>query len=73
MREESSALNYWQSKQKATQADIILLSKQMMHALTHIINIIYNMYPKWCYMLMGGAREGLAGAPAPPRKTKAPP
>ncbi len=22
---------------------------------------------------MGGAREGLAGAPAPPRKTKAPP
>ncbi len=23
--------------------------------------------------LMGGAREGLAGAPAPPRKTKAPP
>ncbi len=22
--------------------------------------------------LMGGAREGLAGAPAPPRKTKAP-
>ncbi len=23
--------------------------------------------------VMGGAREGLAGAPAPPRKTKAPP
>ncbi len=23
-------------------------------------------------MAMGGAREGLAGAPAPPRKTKAP-
>ncbi len=25
------------------------------------------------YSHMGGAREGLAGAPAPPRKTKAPP
>ncbi len=27
----------------------------------------------WFYADMGGTREGLAGAPAPPRKTKAPP
>ncbi len=30
---------------------------------------IHNQSP----VIMGGAREGLAGAPAPPRKTKAPP
>ncbi len=32
-----------------------------------------NSVKLWDTLGMGGAREGLAGAPAPPRKTKAPP
>ncbi len=69
---EEALLSKGASNEEMVSQDLILYLCDTDTENTSLI-LIFLIFLILIFISMGGAREGLAGAPAPPRKTKAPP